>query len=92
MKRNVLFFVDVIDSEGYHIERYLSFGQQDGEIHITTEFFDEILRYFNYGCHNCLEKGDVAVDVTRIIDNGRQIYFDHEDDVEEIHNGRSYRD
>lgn len=92
MTRNVLFFIDAIDNEGHHIEKYLSLAQHKEEIHITTEFFDEVLRYFNYGCHDCLENGFTAIDITRIIDNGQQVYFDHDQDVEECYDGSNYRE
>ncbi len=87
MRRNVLFFVDAIDEEGYHIEKYLSLANHEGEIPITANFFNEVLGYFNYGCYNCLEEGFVAIDITRIIDNGEQIYFDHSNDIEEGSHG-----
>ena len=91
MKRHVLFFIDAIDADGHHIEKYLSLTEHGEEIHITTKFFDEVLRYFNYGCRNCLEDGYLAIDITRILDNGQQIYFDHEYDVRENYDGSDYR-
>ena len=76
MKRPVLFFVDTIDVDGKHKERYLNLLQYSEDIEITTQFFNEVLLYFNYGCDGCTNDGYLAVDIVRIIDNGEQIYFD----------------
>ncbi len=83
MSRPAIFILDTMDSKGNHEERYLSIPSFDGKMQITSWFFREILNYFNRTCDDCAHNGHVAVDVTRIFDNGIQVYFDSENDIEE---------
>ncbi len=91
MTRSVFFFIDTVDADGNHHERYLSIQYHEGEIPLTTKFFDEVLRYFNYGCDGCTDEGYRAVDITRIVDNGNQIYFDSKESIEGYDNGSHNR-
>ena len=65
-----------MDDKGDHVERYLSIVQHHGEIQITSSFFADVLNYFNYGCDGCVHGKHKAIDITRIMDNGEQIYCD----------------
>ncbi len=83
MTRPVLFILDTINRDGDHLERYLSLTTHGEDVPITAVFFNEVLTYFNSQCEECEKSGYLAVDITRIFDNGIQVYFDHENDIEE---------
>ncbi len=76
--RSVLFFLETADEKGEKEERYMSISYGPGEIPISTKFFKYIIDFFNYKCSNCTKGSFLAMDITRIIDNGQQIYCDSE--------------
>lgn len=77
--RNVLFFLDTANKKGEKEERYLSITYGPGELPVSTKFFNFVINFFNHKCDNCKNGSFSAIDITRIIDDGQQVYCDREE-------------